>query len=280
MQDSSVTPSSAHGASESQSQVLTNTTKAKNASWQDPDKLFDKLNARYANPKTRTNDPLRNTIKGLLSVSKEVKLLRENAEELGDIVQEFIDAFNSVEGNEDIYDEFERFQNKMNRWKPAHKLFTLTNDDFDFDRQHSLENNEAVLQRTVLTSILDRWRLNQMYTFTCESHWRNAKQNPLLVQTCKSSHVGGLKADLVIFYRSNLFTSAKDDLDPVIPDEFMKYAFPDGVSTRCFPFIFIEAKKGEKDLTYAIYSNMLNASQALWNIYQWMHKGGQDEVFF
>ena len=267
-------------SSEMQSQIATATTKLKSSNWQDVDKLFSRLTARHANPKVRDDDPLTAAIQKLLNINEDIKLLRENAEELIKITQDFIDSCNNFGRSQNIYDEFEFFQNQMNRWKPTHKLFTLTNADFDFDRRHSLENNEAVLQRTLLTSILDRWRLNEMFTFTCETHWRNTKHNPLPVKTGQDSNVGGLKADLVLFYRTTTFTGYDADSDADIPNIYEKYTFPDGVTERCFPFIFIEAKKGQHDLTYAIYNNMLTASQALWNMYKWMCAGGQEELFF
>ncbi|KAI0965164.1 hypothetical protein F4678DRAFT_467829 [Xylaria arbuscula] len=55
---------------------------------------------------------------------------------------------------------------------------------------------------------------------------------------------------------------------------------PDGYIQRCFPFIFIEAKKGFYDLTPALMANMHSASQALFNIFVWMRVAGHKDEFF
>jgi hypothetical protein len=55
---------------------------------------------------------------------------------------------------------------------------------------------------------------------------------------------------------------------------------PDGGVGRCFPFIFMEAKRGAHDLEPAYMANLHSASQALFNIYIWMRQAGHEEIFF
>ena len=279
MVDSSTTSYSALPTGDTKSQTDT-TAKGKSVAGQDVDKLYDQLCVRNANPSRHVEDPLQGTIKELINVRKEIELVCEKTEELQAILQEFLDNLRNSTPNRNVFHLLEDFRDEVNGWNPAHEIFTITNRDFDLDCQHSLANNEAILQRTVLISMIDRWRLNKMFTFNCEGHWKMAKLNPLPVPKMVKAIIGGLKADLVLFYRFELFAGVEYDSATAFPDHLKVCAFPDGNTTRCFPFIFVEAKRGEKDLTYAIYCNMLNASQALWNMYKWMEAGDQIDAFF
>lgn len=276
---SSATSTSGAVPGDTQSRAATETTvKGKG---QDIKKLRNGLCVRNADPKRRTEDTLIRDIRDFLNPNEEIFIPFRDAQDLRNIFQDFVNLFDSNDLSQNCYGAIEDVQNKFNEWKPAHKLFTLTNHDFDFDRNHSLDHSEHVLQRTVLTSVLDRWRLNDMFTFDCEGQWKSAKENPLPVPSGQDKNFGsGLKADLVLYYRFEVFAGRSYDSSTAVPARLQKYAFPDGDTTRCFPLVYIEAKKGMHDLTYALYCNMHNASQALWNIYNWMREGQETRTFF
>ena len=280
MVESSTASYSGATPSDVQSQGASTLKTKKSGSGQDVDKLYKNLNLRDADPELKTDDPLVSNFRKLLDIYQKIRVPSASAQDLLPSFQEVINLLRQNDPNDDLYDTFETFQTGFNAWKPAHKLFTLSNSDFDFDRIHSYKHNEFVLQRTVLTSILDRWRLNRMFTFNCEGHWKMAKHDPLPAPNGRSPSIGGLKADLVLFYRFKSFAGMKYGAVNAMPEELEKYAFPDGNTTRCFPLIFIEAKRGMQDLTYAIYCNMHNASQALWSMYKWMRAGKEEKTFF
>ena len=204
------------------------------------------LIARNADPTKKTDDPLTKDIKDLLNVDEDVKLLSENTRELEAIIKDFAGILSNSCLGQNLYRDFDHFRSRINKWLPAHKLFTLTDDDFQFDRDTSSGSNEGVLQRILLTSIIDRWRLNKMFTFSCEDQWNSNSQNALPVKDGITTKIPGLKADLVLSFRFESFTGTGDPGDPVLPTEFVKYACPDSCGDRCFPFVFIEAKRGEK----------------------------------
>ena len=64
-----------------------------------------------------------------------------------------------------------------------------------------------------------------------------------------------------------------------IPSDLEKCISPDGGS-RCFPFLFMEVEKAGSDLQDAYMANLHSASQALYNIFLWMVRAGEAEMFF
>lgn len=134
------------------------------------EKLSRKLKLRGANPERSTNDPLLQIFRDMLNVYQKIQISSKDALDLRPIFQDFLDKLENNDPTFNLYSAIEIFQDSFNNGKPAHKLFSISNRDFDFDRKCSYENNEAILQRTVLTSILDRLRMNKMFRFDCEGH--------------------------------------------------------------------------------------------------------------
>lgn len=80
-----------------------------------------------------------------------------------------------------------------------------------------------------------------------------------------------------MFFTLKSFTG--EAIDDPIPSELEKCISPDG-GDRCFPFLFMEVKKAGADLQDAYTANLHSASQALYNIYTWMVRLGQEEKFY
>lgn len=131
--------------------------------------LLKSLMRRDADPDEATHDPLCDCFKELLSVHDKVFIQFKSTEDLQEEFQHFVNGSESSDSSSNAYDALETLQDRFNQWKQTHNLVTLTNADFEHDRTHSLDINESVIQRTVLMSILDRWRMNRRFAFKCES---------------------------------------------------------------------------------------------------------------
>jgi hypothetical protein len=193
------------------------------------------------------------------------------------ILQDFIDECEKSRPNKDSYQAIETLSNKINNWKPGHRLASITSRDFDLDVTHCKTSNEAVIQRTIMISIIDRWQLHELFVFNCEGQW---KLNPihLLPTTGRMHGVTLPKPDLAIFFKLSALTGASAWAP--YPSEISHCLRPDGGDERCFPFFFIEVKKAAGDLESAFRANLHSASQALYNIYIWMSQAQQEVVFF
>lgn len=178
---------------------------------------------------------------------------------------------NSAEAIEDVFTQ-------MNGWRPKFNLASITNRDFKIDIDVSRKSNEAVLQRTVMTDIIDRWQLREMFVYNCEGQW-NLPMSYRLPSMARDDVVTLPKPDLAIFFKPEALTGENKVYSP-IPKQISSCMRPDGGLKRCFPFVFMEVKKAAHDLESASMANMHSASQALYNIYQWMSQAGHDEIFF
>lgn len=193
------------------------------------------------------------------------------------ILQDFIDECEKSRPNKDSYQAIEALSNKINEWKPNHRLASITNRDFDRDVTHCKSSNEAVIQRTVMISIIDRWQLHELFDYNCEGQW---KLNPayLLPTTGRKHRVSLPKPDLAIFFKLNALTGTS--VWAPYPNEIGHCLRPDGGDERCFPFFFMEVKKAAGDLESAFRANLHSASQALFNIFVWMARAEQTDTFF
>ncbi|KAI0972043.1 hypothetical protein F4678DRAFT_430980 [Xylaria arbuscula] len=202
------------------------------------------------------------------TLQKSFKKFERKAEEAGD--------------DGDSWDAIEELCKEINEWKATMRLATITEQDFKDDLLHcKYPSNEAVFQRTVMMSIIDRSHLNTVFDFNCEGQWSLDETHPLPSTNGRGDLITGPKPDLAIFFRfSSLVGTDPFEVSRPIPPELKSCMNPDGYTKRCFPFIFIEAKNGFADIQAAALSNMHSASQALFNIYTWMNRANDDEIFF
>lgn len=243
--------------------------------------ILDKLRTRRAVADLRTTDKKTEHFKSVLGVQKPITIPFKDTKALQTILKNFLQRCETSRPRENSYTAIEDLSNEINKWKPTFNLNTITNQDFKNDIAHCQHSNEAVFQRTVMISIIDRWQLNDMFDFNCEGHWSLQGTYPLPSTQGPDDKVTGPKPDLAIFFKFEALTG-NDVLSfsAPVPPKLKSCIWPDNYLRRSFPFIFIEAKKGFHDLTFAVYANMHSASQALFNIYKWMEKAGHTDVFF
>ena len=97
----------------------------------------------------------------------------------------------------------------------------------------------------------------------------------------KGSYGGGrFKTDMAICFREDRMCDDEYDRLGILPHRQDLAVFPDEVLTRCFPFLFIEAKKSFGDMTLAQHTSLYAASRALYNIFVCMKRTGTLPEFF
>jgi len=146
---------------------------------------------------------------------------------------------------------------------------------FEADLKRCLASNEAVLQRTVMIHIINQYWLDPIFDWNTEGQWSQPKDTRL--PSREDDDISLPKPDLAISFTLNAFTVAEDESDPIPPD-LAKCLSPDG-GNRCFPFLFFEVKKAGADLQDAYTANLHSASQALYNIYNWMVRSDNEDIF-
>ncbi|KAL9072871.1 MAG: hypothetical protein Q9157_004936 [Trypethelium eluteriae] len=147
---------------------------------------------------------------------------------------------------------------------------------FEANLRRCLSGNEAVLQRTIMMTVFDQFWLGKTFDWNTEGQWSQPKDSRL--PSWADDDLTLPKPDLAISFARASLTVGVDDSDP-IPMDLEKCISPDG-GDRCFPFLFMEVKKAATDLQAAYLFNLNNASQALYNMYQWMARAGQLDDFF
>jgi hypothetical protein len=243
--------------------------------------ILNKLRTRRVIPDLSTADEKAEHFKSTFGVQKPITIPFKDTKALQTILRNFLQRCEKARPRDNSYTAIEELSNEINKWKPTFNLTTITNQDFENDVAHCQHSNEAVFQRTVLISIIDRWQLNDMFDFNCEGHWSLQGTYPLPSTQGPKDRVTGPKPDLAIFFKLEaLIGTDASSFSAPVPPKLESCIWPDNYVRRCFPFVFIEAKRGFHDLTFAVYANMHSASQALFNIYKWMEKAGFTDVFF
>lgn len=171
----------------------------------------------------------------------------------------------------------EKFKEQFHEWQSGNRVALMTNREFDMDVKSSMSANEAVLQRTIMPSIIDRFSLDDIFLFNCEGQWRQHSSHLLPVMG-RVKHITRPKPDLAIFFRLDALTGER--IWDSYPDEIADCLRPDGGDERCFPFFFMEVKRSADNLEAAFRANLYSASQSLYNIFQWMAPVGLHETFF
>ena len=83
--------------------------------------------------------------------------------------------------------------------------------------------------------------------------------------------------DFAMFFTLNSFT--EDDVDDLAPPDLHWCMSPDPDS-QCFSFLFMKTDHRDADPQKAVNANLLSASQALFNMYQWVKRTEQEKDFF
>ncbi|TGJ86587.1 hypothetical protein E0Z10_g2198 [Xylaria hypoxylon] len=205
----------------------------------------------------------------------------EQTESLRDKIKLFLHKADEIQRGASIYDTVEELSDAINEWKSTVHMVTVTNRDFNKDLKHCMySDNEAVFQRTVMMSILNRHQISDKFDFNCEGQWSLRSNHYALLSTEENS-ISAPKPDLAIFFHFNsLVGPGLYWQSTPVPDHLKPCMSPDGSIERCFPSIFIEAENGFHDLTTALMANMHSASQVLFNIYVWMSAAGHKDKFF
>ncbi|KAI1427666.1 hypothetical protein F5Y12DRAFT_146282 [Xylaria sp. FL1777] len=242
--------------------------------------LAEGLRTRLVEFEERVDDPKTVELKAVI-VSSARAIHFEQVEPLRSKIELFLSKADESQGSASIYDRVEELSDAINEWKSTVRMATITNRDFDKDLEHCQHSaNEFVFQRTVVMSILNRHQIGDKFDFNCEGKW-SLRGNYYVLPSTEENSIQDPKPDVAIFFRFNSLVGPGPYWKSTpIPDMFKACMSPDGSIQRCFPFIFIEAKKGFHDLTPALMANMHSASQALLNIYVWMSAAGHQDKFF
>ncbi|KAI0099173.1 hypothetical protein GGR51DRAFT_403273 [Nemania sp. FL0031] len=229
----------------------------------------------------RAEDPKRAELKNVI-VTDTRPILSEQTELLRNKIQSFLSKADEFQRGTSIYNTVEKLSDDLNDWKSIAHMATISNRDFnkDLERCNMNDANEALFQRTIMMSIFNRHQISDKFDYNCEGQWF-AQGNSYPLPSTEENIIPAPKPDLAIFIRfESLVGWGPYWRSIAIPDELKPCMAPDGSINRCFPFIFIEAKKGKNDPTPALMANMHSASQALLNIYVWMNEAGQTDKFF
>lgn len=97
----------------------------------------------------------------------------DDLRDLGTILERYARKWSRSEHHKiDANGEIEMFSVEVASWMPARGLAVITKKHFSSDVALCKDNNEAILQRTVMLSIIDRWELPNTFLFNCEGQWR------------------------------------------------------------------------------------------------------------
>lgn len=225
----------------------------------------------------RTKDEWLDYFKSAL-LGKPCRIYFKDIAELLSIQEKFRQRCENARPNDSIYTEIEGLSNQISLWRSKVNLVSIPEREFDIDLNYCKKSNEAVLQRTVMMSIIDTPQLPELFVYNCGSQWDLPKRFQL-PSRASNDEVPLPKPDLAVFFTLEALTG-KDTSSP-FPQEIASCMRPDGGVDRCFPFIFMAAKgEGAHDLESASIANLHSASQALFNIHIWMLRAGHEKIFF
>ena len=232
-----------------------------------------KLRHRRIN-RTATTDERIMHLRSTLKTQLPERLLKDT-EVLQNVARDFLQQ--TVDNPDDsCYPYIDDFSYNFDEGKSEISYPIVNRKYFQADLDRCIANNEAVLQRTVMIHIINRYWLGRIFNWNSEGQWSQPKDTRLLSR--EDDEISLPKPDLAISYTLASFTGEEDDSDP-IPPELEKCISPDG-DNRCFPFLFMEVKKAGADLQEAYMANLHTASQALYNMWSWMVRAGQENSFF
>ncbi|KAI0506358.1 hypothetical protein F5B22DRAFT_650748 [Xylaria bambusicola] len=214
-------------------------------------------------------------------VEKRMKISFKKTEPLLQSMKNFERKTKLANDDDDSWDAIEELCKEINEWRAAMRLGAITSENFKNDLDYcKSSSNKVAFQRMVMMSIIDRCHLKPVFNYNFEGQW-NQEICPLPSTNGLLDIIADPQPDLAIFFEfASLVGTDSFSKSAPIPPELQPCMNPDGNTQRCFPFIFIEAKKATADIESAILKNLHSASQALFNIYAWMSRAKQDDVFF
>jgi len=195
-------------------------------------------------------------------------------EDLQSAAQIFIDETRS-HPRDNCYSFIDNFSFNFDKAKSKINYPFINEKYFNSDLKRCLAGNETVLQRTIMIHIINQYWLGGFFDWNSEGSWSQPEDSRL--PSSKADTISSPRPDLAMFFTLKSFTG--EAIDDPIPSELEKCISPDG-GDRCFPFLFMEVKKAGADLQDAYTANLHSASQALYNIYTWMVRLGQEEKFY
>ncbi len=186
------------------------------------------------------------------------------------------------QGSDNGLPVYDALRYEIGRWRPVAEDYRrfppMPPEDFEWDRRQCFNSSEADFHRTIMISIIDRFDLHSPFAFSCEEQW--AVGHHFLIQPTRTkSKISQPKPDLALSFQR----------DALIDDDLLDYPVELGRCLhpgnrgreRWFPFVFIEAKRDDNSLRDAFEKALHGASQALFNIHQWMRLVPElDEQFF
>ena len=113
-----------------------------------------------------------------------------------------------------------------------------------------------------MQTIIDRYQLHEILDYNCLGQWYQHTDNQ--VPSTQDDEVSLPRPGLAMSFTLSSFTG--ENRSAPIPADIADCLHPDSPD-RCFPFLFMEAKKAATDLDEALRQNMNAASQALLNMY-------------
>jgi len=179
---------------------------------------------------------------------------RQGSSGAGTVVRNSEDLWLAVEGHSRAWDNLREVQGSP----------IVLNEYFRFFCEMCQEEsaNEALVQRFLMANVLHPY----WYSSITQSGFRWTK-TAFLVPPRREDVLARPQPDLAISF--SLEAISDGDAGKPSPPDLESCIWPDGGS-RCFPFLFMEVKKNDTSLLDAEYQNLSSASQALYNIYQWV----------
>lgn len=192
--------------------------------------------------------------------------------------------------NQDAYvNEIWKLESQIpaeNKESPDDK--TLQQEVWNVDKIKCSNDNEALFQRTLMMSMIDRHRFffnkataaRNRYDYSVEKLW-DCPPMPTHAIALGDPLLPRPKPDLSVSFR----------LDEIVPLNLRKH-MPEAAEDlivcegnpreRAFPFFTIEAKKAfiSPDDPAALNQSLNNASQALHNMYEFFREAGDEATFF
>jgi len=164
--------------------------------------------------------------------------------------------------------------------KNTHKTTRQEEENWGIDVAKCSISDEALFQRTVMMDIMNRHKLDQVLDYTCESQWTSPRMpHP---PEGWASKMAKPKPDLAVAFK----------FESVIGREYVAklkgwkgYMCPEiskeNKDRRAFHFFSLEAKGSQFSVgdTVGNRQNFNTASQALHNIYMFMAKANELEIF-
>lgn len=220
------------------------------------------------------------------AMRRDIGLSETDLKGLLDILSKCIAGAEGLRKDSERYQHFKTFRRDLNEALPACHLFTLTEDDFEKDQMRCLKSKEALLQRTLLYSSTDRWRMEDCFVVDGEDTWKVAPDYrlPDAREISEQSEAAGPNPtpDLAISFDFNKICApgtVERDVVHHINSKLITCVHPDGIKHRCFPFLFVEAKPKRDSIDLAVLDGTYAANQALQNIYSCMERAGTTEDF-